>query len=73
MVMKLLIQLLMEVWKAELKLQAKECFSRLAQASSGLIPALCSCFFRVTFLNMGIWKKTRTRAFNFCAETKSHT
>lgn len=65
MVMKLLIQLLMEVWKAELKLQAKECFSRLAQASSGLIPALCSCFFRVTFLNMGIWKKNKNQGLQF--------
>lgn len=57
MVMQILMHLLMEVWKAEPKLQAKEGFSRLAQASSGLIPALYSCFFRVSFLNLNIEKK----------------
>lgn len=65
MVMQILMHLLMEVWKAEPKLQAKEGFSRLAQASSGLIPALYSCFFRVSFLNMGIWKKNKNQGLHF--------
>lgn len=47
----------MKLWKAEPKQQEMEGFSRLAQASSSLIPALYSCFFRVPFLNGGIWKK----------------
>lgn len=59
----MVMQLLMELWKAEPKLQAMEGFPRFAQASSSLIPALDSCFFWVSFLNVGMSKKPTTR---FC-------
>lgn len=64
------MQLLVELWKAEPKLQAMESFSRLAQASSSLIPVLYSCCFRISFLSMEIWNIFGNRAFHFCAETK---
>lgn len=47
-----------------------ESFSRLAQASSSLIPVLYSCCFRISFLSMEIWNIFGNRAFHFCAETK---